>query len=112
MIAGLSQTTLKECVNKSIREQYNIPPELLFSLYQSSSDMEQYLKFVFPENIQIEKKLVQKPGQHQESVIPKFFTFMCTDGEGINSFFHCLIYYEMFSKFDIMHDDYDYNNLP
>lgn len=34
---------------------------------------------------------------------------MCTDGEGINSFFHCLIYYEQFSKFDIMHDDYDYN---
>lgn len=33
MIAGLSQTTLKEVVNKSIREQYDIPPELLFSLY-------------------------------------------------------------------------------
>lgn len=38
-------------------------------------------------------------------MIPKFFTFMCTDSEGINSYFHCLIYYEQFSKFAILHDD-------
>jgi hypothetical protein len=30
---------------------------------------------------------------------------MCTDSEGINSYFHCLIYYEQFSKFQVLHDD-------
>lgn len=30
---------------------------------------------------------------------------MCTDSEGINSYFHCLIFYEQFSKFAILHDD-------
>jgi hypothetical protein len=48
--------------------------------------MESYLKFVFPEKISIE--------QRDLNVIPKFFTFMSTDGEGSNSYFHCLVFYE------------------
>ena len=30
---------------------------------------------------------------------------MATDGEGVNTYFHCLIYYELFNKFDVLHDD-------
>jgi len=43
--------------------------------------------------------------RERKDVIPKFFTFMCTDSEGINSYFHVLIYYEQFSKFQVVHDD-------
>jgi tellurite resistance-related uncharacterized protein len=56
MMAGLTQATIKERIVKSIREQCSIPPEVLFSLYQSADDMEPYLKFIFPENITIERQ--------------------------------------------------------
>lgn len=55
-------------------------------MYESESEMEKYLKFIFPEKISIERQ--------QKSVVPKFFTFMCTDGDGNNSYFHCLTFYE------------------
>ena len=29
---------------------------------------------------------------------------MCTDGDGINSYFHCLIYWEKFTLYDIKND--------
>ena len=28
------------------------------------------------------------------SVVPKFFTFMSTDENAVNAYFHCLIFYE------------------
>ena len=34
----------------------------------------------------------------KESIVPKFFTFVSTDELGINTFFHCLTYYELFTK--------------
>ena len=97
MMAGLTQATLKERIVKSIRDQTSIPPEILFSLYQSAEEMEPYLKFIYPEMISIER--------NTKDVIPKFFTFMSTDVEGSNSYFHCLVYYELFTKFDVLHDD-------
>ena len=36
---------------------------------------------------------------------PKFFTFMSTDGEGFNSFFHCLIFYDEVHESDVLTDD-------
>lgn len=67
-------------------------------MYSASEDMEQYLKFVYPERISIERKL--------DSTAPKFFTFMSTDGNGINCYFHSLIYWEQFTLHDIK-KDYD-----
>jgi hypothetical protein len=58
-------------------------------MYQSDEEMQPYLKFVFPDKISIERQ--------QASVVPKFFTFMSTDGDGINAYFHCLIFHEQFS---------------
>ena len=58
--------------------------------------MRLYLKFVFPEKITIERD--------ERSVAPKFFTFMSTDPEGVNAYFHCLIFYEQFSQYEIKHD--------
>jgi hypothetical protein len=55
-ITGLKQETLKAKMddNSTIEDQVNLKPEVLFSLYQPESEMESYLKFVFPENISIE----------------------------------------------------------
>ena len=36
--------------------------------------------------------------------MPKFFTFMSTDENGSNSYFHCLIFYEFFTQSDIISD--------
>lgn len=58
--------------------------------------MANYLKFVFPGMISIERS--------DEAVVPKFFTFMSTDENGINAYFHCLIFYEQFSMDDIKFD--------
>lgn len=60
--------------------------------------MGEYLMRIFPEKVSIE-------GQKGECVVPKFFTFMSTDPEGANQYFHCLMYYEQFTKFDVLHDD-------
>lgn len=35
---------------------------------------------------------------------PKFYTFMSTDSDGFNSFFHCLIVFEEINDFDISTD--------
>jgi hypothetical protein len=58
--------------------------------------MANYLKFVFPGSISIERS--------DEAVVPKFFTFMSTDENGINAYFHCLIFHEQFSMDDIKFD--------
>lgn len=55
-------------------------------MYELESEMENYLKFVFPSNISIE--------HDDQQVKPKFFTFMSTDANGINAYYHCLIFYE------------------
>jgi hypothetical protein len=80
---------------------YNQDPEVLFSLYQSSDDVSMFLKFVFPDKIEIK--------QDESDVVPKFFTFMSTDAEGMVAFFHCLIYYEKYTLNDIF-NDYDEGN--
>lgn len=85
-ITGLKQNTLRTYVEKPLQQQVNIAPEVLFSLYRPDAEMEPYLKFVFPERISIERRV--------QSVVPKFYTFMSTDGDGINAYFHCLIFYE------------------
>ena len=69
-----------------LQDQVNIKPEVLFSLYQTDHEMSSYLKFVFPASISIERS--------DEAVVPKFFTFMSTDENGINAYFHCFIFYE------------------
>jgi hypothetical protein len=35
---------------------------------------------------------------------PKFFTFMSTDSEGFNSFFHCLIFYDEVNEAEVSYD--------
>jgi hypothetical protein len=69
-----------------LKDQNFIDPEVLFSMYSTPEEMEPYLKFVYPEKISIERQ--------QKAVVPQFYTFMCTDGDGINSYFHCLIFWE------------------
>ena len=39
IIAGLSQDTLKDYINKPIREQIAIDPEVLYSMYSNPDDM-------------------------------------------------------------------------
>lgn len=95
-ITGLKQETLRSCVEKPLKEQVAIPPEVLFSMYSQDTEMEPYLKFVYPEKISIERQ--------EQSVVPKFFTFMSTDGDGVNAYFHCLIFYEQFSLYEIKND--------
>lgn len=35
VIAGLTQATLKDRITKGLRDQIGIPPEILYSLYES-----------------------------------------------------------------------------
>ena len=58
-------------------------------MYESESEMKNYLKFIFPENVSIERDV--------NNTIPKFFTFMSTNSDGVNSYFHNFIYYEQFT---------------
>jgi len=51
--------------------------------------MNSYLKFIFPQGVSVET--------NKENVVPKFFTFMSTDENGINAYFHCLIFFEQFT---------------
>jgi len=60
-----------------------------------------FLKFVFPNKIDFK--------YDEKEVVPKFFTFMSTDAEGMVAFFHCLIYYEKYTLNDIF-NDYDEGN--
>ena len=55
-------------------------------MYDEEIEMKPYLKFVFPEKISIERS--------DRTVAPKYFTFMSTDGDGVNAYFHCLIFHE------------------
>lgn len=87
MVAGLSQSALKERIQLPIRQQVNIPPEVLYSMFGSEDEQQGYLKFIFPCKVSIEHNAGQ-------SIIPRFFTFMSTNPEGVNSYFHCLIFYE------------------
>ena len=57
--------------------------------------MQSYLKFIFPAKITIEKT------QASDAVVPKFFTFMSTDSDGYNAYFHCLLFFEQFTNEDI-----------
>jgi len=60
--------------------------------------MQSYLKFIFPAKITIERK------EESDSVVPKFFTFMSTDCDGHNAYFHCLVFFEYFTNEDIKND--------
>jgi len=70
-------------------------------MYQSNEEVQPFLKFVFPDKIEIK--------YDENDVVPKFFTFMSTDAEGMVAFFHCLIYYEKYTLNDIF-NDYDEGN--
>jgi hypothetical protein len=78
-----------------LKEKGNIPPEILFSLYKDPEEQRGYLKFVFPSGIQIEQR-------SSEAIVPRYFSTMGTDAAGINTYFHCLIYYEQYSQLDVM----------
>lgn len=39
---------------------------------------------------------------------PKFFTFMSTDSDGFNAFYHCLIFYDEINDAEI---NYDTDNI-
>ncbi len=99
-ITGLSQETLKEKIELSINEQVQLNPEVLYSLYQEESGVIPFLKFVFPKQISIE--------QSDSDVIPKYFTFMSTEGDGSVSYFHSLIFYEQITQHDIK-EDFDHH---
>lgn len=77
---------------------YNQEPEVLFSLYENAENVNMFLKFVFPDKIEIK--------QDESDVVPKFFTFMSTDAEGQVAFFHCLTFYEKYTL-DGLRSDYD-----
>ena len=98
MMAGISQSELKARIQMPIRQHVNISPEVLYSLYGAEEEMYGYLKFIFPCKISIEHNCNQ-------SLVPRFFTFMSTNPEGINSYYHCLIFHEQVNKFDLLHED-------
>lgn len=99
LISGLSQETLKDRIQKSLGEQTNIMPEIIFSLYEPEEESQKILQLIFPQKVDI----LESPSD--EMVKPKFFTFMTTDPQGVNTFTHCIIYYELFTKYDALHDD-------
>lgn len=101
LISGLSQETLKDRIQKSLGEQTNITPEIIFSLYEPEEESQKILQLIFPQKVDI----LESPSE--EMVKPKFFTFMTTDPLGVNTFTHCIIYYELFTKYDVLHDDED-----
>jgi hypothetical protein len=41
------------------------------------------------------------------AIDPKFYTFMMTDADGFNSFFHVLIFYEEINEAEISCQDFD-----
>ena len=88
-IGGLSQETLAKRVQAPLKMQVNIEPEVLFSLYEPEEEVQPFLQFVFPSHIDIVKS--------KSKVKPKFFTFMSTNCEGMNTYFHCLTFFEKFS---------------
>lgn len=42
---------------------------------------------------------------------PKFFSFMSTDSEGFNSFFHCLIFYDEINEAEITYDTDNFDSI-
>lgn len=71
-------------------------PDILFSMYYDSIEMEKYTQFIFPNKVQI----VLDEG----STEPRFHSFLTTDVKGNVSFFHCFFFYEELSKYQIMND--------
>lgn len=59
------------------------------------------LQFVYPCQVTLELN----------AHAPKFYTFMSTDEDGFNSFFHCLIVYEEINDLDIVSDFDKVTNL-
>jgi hypothetical protein len=53
---------LRQYVDKPLKDQNFIDPEVLFSMYSTPEEMEPYLKFVYPEKISIERQ--------QKAVVP------------------------------------------
>lgn len=99
LISGLSQETIKDRIQKSMFYQTNINPEIIFSLYEPEEDSQKMLNLIFSQKVDI----IESPSE--EAIKPKFFTFMTTDQLGVNTFAHCIIYYELFTKYDALHDD-------
>jgi hypothetical protein len=100
-IAGLTQKTLVDLHGKGLEKLYNISPEMLFSLYQEPNEEIPFLKFVFPDYITITCVV--------EETVPKFYTFMSTNPDGKNAFYHSLIFYEKFYAHDLK-TDFDSTN--
>ena len=96
-ITGLSQETLRKKVDEPLNKQFHIKPEILFSMYSEESEMVPYMKFVFPD-------LIDLTSGQNEQITPKFFTFMATDAEGVNTYFHCLTFSELFYSNEIKID--------
>jgi hypothetical protein len=48
--------------------------------------------------------LIDLTSGQNEQITPKFFTFMATDAEGVNSYFHCLTFSELFYSNEIKID--------
>ena len=73
-------------VSRTYKEQVNISPEVLFSMFKTDFDVVDHLKFVFPYKIAIERQSC--------NVAPRFFTFVSTDDQGFIAFYHCLVFFE------------------
>ena len=65
-------------------------------MYSVKSAVESRLNFVFPDKVRVNFT--------ENDSIPKFFTFVGTDGDVEQQYFHTLIYYEKISKEVILHD--------
>ena len=81
---------LNDGIAKLKTDVTNIEPEVLFSMYQDTEQINKYLQFVFPRKITVNFV--------REQSIPTFFTFVSTDDTACSSYFHCLIYYEKIDK--------------
>ena len=92
-ISGLSfETLLSEFKIKGPgKAAVNLDPEILFSMYDESSDCQKYTHFIFP----------QKVSAQVEKIMPMFHSFCSQDENGAQSFFHCFIAHEELTEYDL-----------
>ena len=68
-------------------------PEVLFAL-ECDEDLPAYFPFIFSQGLDFSAKPMPE----------KFFSFMSTDENGFNEFFHCLSFHEEISQIDLQYD--------
>ena len=69
----------------------DLDPEVLFSMYDDTQECQKFAHFVFPQKISVQV----------EKIMPKFHSFCSQDENSVQSFFHCFIFHEELSEYDL-----------